>query len=308
MSSISVYSKSPIKPITTDRPLHQEVSPVAIHSSSPIRPKNTTIPCSTRRGTNANLNPIVTTSTTALPATGSIGNSMLPITETPLVCPSSQMSPRPATGSLPLKGILKNSPTQQQASTCMPPIDSYDCQSQAIEPLCTTNKNKRSTFPSLASPNLGVDSGPSSALVITYRDGKTDSMDDACASCHRNYTQVIEEELENTQLPELKPRYSELMQMPVDFEGAHDLDADLSHPHGYQQNIYAFEYTAGQRAAQEVSLHKYKLAYDLDVPSHESDATTSGWNMTRQFVAAASQKFAMAEEEMWNRINTSLGE
>ncbi|PHH49400.1 hypothetical protein CFIMG_006383RAa [Ceratocystis fimbriata CBS 114723] len=254
----------------------------------------------TRRGTSANLNPIVTTSTTALPATSNVGNSMLPITEPPLVCPSSQMSPRPAAGSLPLKGILKNSPTQQQASTCMSPIDS----------LCTTNKNKRSTFPSLASPNLGgVDSGPSSAMVIAYRGGKTDSaMGDACASCPRNYTQVIEEELENTQLPELKPRYSELTQMPLDFEGAHGLDADLSHPQGYQQNIHAFEYTADQRAAQEASLHKYKLAYDLDVLSHESDATTSGWNMTRHFVAAASQKFAMAEEEMWNRINTSLGE
>ncbi|KAL5604747.1 hypothetical protein BROUX41_001908 [Berkeleyomyces rouxiae] len=85
-----------------------------------------------------------------------------------------------------------------------------------------------------------------------------------------------------------------------------DSDSVLSHPHGYQQNVHAFEYTASQRAAHEAASRNHTLAFNMGMPGQEGDVPP-GWNVTRQFVAAASQKLASAEEDMWNRINMSLG-
>lgn len=74
------------------------------------------------------------------------------------------------------------------------------------------------------------------------------------------------------------------------------------HPPGYQQDPTAGELTRYQRAAQE-ALEEEQLARRPSLSEEAAGVVDGVWGSVKGVVAAAGEKIAAAEEEVWKRIN-----
>jgi len=89
-----------------------------------------------------------------------------------------------------------------------------------------------------------------------------------------------------------------------------NIDDNLAHPPGYQQNVSAVEFSAHQRAAQEAAIaeeqqrRRNSLSALGGLGGGGGDGDGDGvWNSAKKWIQAAGEKLSDAETEVWRRIS-----
>lgn len=85
--------------------------------------------------------------------------------------------------------------------------------------------------------------------------------------------------------------------------GHHQAALPLAHPPGYQQNPNAGELDRYQRAAQEALERDEQAQASRARASSLSEGADGVWGSVKGAMAAAGEKIAAAEEQVWKTIN-----